>query len=277
MTNEELLERIANGDEAALAKLCLMNTGLVKDRAWLIARQYHCLRQTKYGGLSDYAKETLSELESVGKLALVECVRTGNYDTEKGRFTTYVTPFLDGAMRRHLERSMGTLALDRDSMGLVRKAQRLYHQEGKEPREICASLGISFRAALRAIAYPTHFFSVYDLQNSDDDGDIFERLAVSRLSGSAEDAVIRMVTMECLREEFLRLSKKEQDILGRYFGVYGFPKADLQEIAVRNLLKESGVEKAKDQALKHLRDRCRDSFAWALHRAKRMMAHVTLR
>lgn len=277
MTNEELLERIANGDEAALAKLCLMNTGLVKDRAWLIARQYHCLRQTKYGGLSDYAKETLSELESVGKLALVECVRTGNYDTEKGRFTTYVTPFLDGAMRRHLERSMGTLALDRDSMGLVRKAQRLYHQEGKEPSEVCASLGISFCAVARAIAYPTHFFSVYDLQGPDDDGDIFERLASTRLSGSAEDAVIRMVTMECLREEFLRLSKKEQEILGRYFGVYGFPKADLQEIAVRNLLKESGVEKAKDQALKHLRDRCRDSFAWALHRAKRMMAHVTLR
>ena len=45
MTNEELLERIANGEEAALAKLSLMNTGLVKDRARLIARQYHCLRQ----------------------------------------------------------------------------------------------------------------------------------------------------------------------------------------------------------------------------------------
>ena len=157
MTNEELLERIANGDEAALAKLCLMNTGLVKDRARLIARQYHCLRQTKYGGLSDYTKETLSELESVGKLALVECVRAGGYDAEKGRFTTYVTPFLDGAMRRHLECSMGTLALDRDSMGLVRKAQRLYYQEGKEPSEICASLGIPFRAVVRAITYPTHF------------------------------------------------------------------------------------------------------------------------
>lgn len=92
MTNEELLERIANGEEAALTKLCLVNTGLVKDRARLIARQYHCLRQTKYGGLSDYAKETLSELESVGKLALVECVRAGNYDAERGRFTTYTTP-----------------------------------------------------------------------------------------------------------------------------------------------------------------------------------------
>lgn len=98
---------------------------------------------------------------------------------------------------------MGTLALDRDSMGLVRKAQRLYYQEGKEPSEICASLGISLRAVARAITYPTHFFSVYDLQGPDDDGDIFERLASTRLSGSAEDAVIRMVTMECLREEFL--------------------------------------------------------------------------
>lgn len=274
MTNEELLERIANGEEAALTKLCLVNTGLVKDRARLIARQYHCLRQTKYGGLSDYAKETLSELESVGKLALVECVRAGNYDAERGRFTTYVTPFLDGAMRRHLERSMGTLALDRDSMGLVRKAQRLYYQEGKEPSEICASLGIPFRAAARAITYPTHFFSVYDLQGPDGDGDIFERLASTRLSGSAEDAVIRMVAMECLREEFLQLSKKEQDILGRYFGVYGFPKSDLREIAVRNRMKESGVENAKDQALKRLQDRCRDSFAWKLRQARRMVSQA---
>ena len=240
----------------------------------MIARQYHCLRQIKYSGLSDYAKETLSELESVGKLALVECVRAGGYDAEKGRFTTYVTPFLDGAMRRHLERNMGTLALDRDSMGLVRKAQRLYYQEGKEPCDICASLGIPFRAAARAITYPTHFFSVYDLQGPDDDGDIFERLASTRLSGSAEDVVIRMVAMECLQEEFLQLSKKEQDILGRYFGVYGFPKSDLQEIAVRNRMKESGVEKAKDQALKHLRDRCLDSFAWKLRRARRMVAQA---
>lgn len=277
MTNEDLLERIANGDEAALAKLCLMNTGLVKDRARLIARQYHCLRQTKYGGLSDYAKETLSELESVGKLVLVECVRTGGYDSEKSRFTTYITPFLDGAMRRHLECSMGTLSLDRDSMGLVRKAQRLYYQEGNEPREICASLGLSLRAVLRAIAYPTHFFSVYDLQNPEDDGDIFERLAVSRLSGSAEDAVIRMVTMECLREEFLRLSKKEQDILGRCFGVYGYHKSELREIAMRNRMKESGVEKSKDQAVKRLRDRCLDTFAWKLRRARRMMGQATPR
>lgn len=271
MSNEELLEQIPNGDEAALTKLYLMNTGLVKDRAWFIARQYHCLRQTKYGSLSDYAKETLSELESVGKLALVECVRAGGYDAEKGRFTTYVTPFLDGAMRRHLECSMGTLSLDRDSMGLVRKMQRLYYQEGKKLSEICVSLGISFRVAARAVAYPTHFFSVYDLQDPDDDGDVYERLTTNRLSGSAEDAVIRALTMKCLREEFMRLSKRDQEILGRYFGVYGFPKSDLREIAMRNRMKEPGVEKAKEQALKHLQNRFQGSFARKLQRAKHLV------
>ena len=265
------MEQISNGDEAALTKLYLMNTGLVKDRAWFIARQYHCLRQTKYGSLSDYAKETLSELESVGKLALVECVRAGGYDAEKGRFTTYVTPFLDGAMRRHLECSMGTLSLDRDSMGLVRKMQRLYYQEGKKLSEICVSLGISFRVAARAVAYPTHFFSVYDLQDPDDDGDVYERLTTNRLSGSAEDAVIRALTMKCLREEFMRLSKRDQEILGRYFGVYGFPKSDLREIAMRNRMKEPGVEKAKEQALKHLQNRFQGSFARKLQRAKHLV------
>ena len=166
---------------------------------------------------------------------------------------------------------MGTLALDRDSMGLVRKAQRLYYQEGKEPSEICATLGISLRAVARAITYPTHFFSVYDLQNPDDDDDIFERLASTRLSGSAEDAVTHTLTMECLLEKFLKLSKKDQDILGRYFGVYGFPKSDLREIAMRNLMKESGVEKATDQAVERLRDLCLDSLAWKLRRARRMI------
>lgn len=271
MSNEELLEQISTGDEAALAKLCLMNTGLVKARARLIAHQYHCLRQTQYGGLSDYAKETLSELESVGKLALVECIRTGSYDTEKGRFTTYITPFLDGAMRRHLECSMGTLALDQDSMGLVRKAQRLYYLDGKDPSEICASLGVPFRTVTRAITYPTHFLSVYDLQSPEYDGNILEQLTSNRLSGSAEDAVIRSLTMECLWEKFLQLSKRDQDILGRCFGVYDFPKSDLREIAMRNRMKEAGVEKAKDQALKQLRDRCMDSFAWKLRCARRIM------
>ena len=98
-----------------------------------------------------------------------------------------------------------------------------------------------------------------------------ERLTPGWLSGSPEETVIRSLTMACLQEEFLQLSKKDQEILGRCFGVYGHPKSDLREIAMRNRMKESGVEKAKDQAIKLLRDRCQNSLAWKLRRARRMM------
>ena len=222
MTNEELLERIVNGDEAALAKLCLMNTGLVKDRARLVARQYHCLRQTKHGGLSDYAKETLSELESVGKLALVECVRAGGYDAEKGRFTTYVTPFLDGAMRRHLDVTWGRLRWIGTAWDWCERHSAFIIRKEKNPVRFVRHL--VFLSVLPPERLPTPpISSLSMICKARRDGDIFERLASTRLSGSAEDVVIRMVAMECLQEEFLQLSKKEQDILGRYSAYTAFP------------------------------------------------------
>ena len=271
MSDQELLDRISQGDQAALTELCDGHAELIRKRAQWITRQYNCLRPNNRGGWSDYTKETLSELESVGMLALIECARNGGYDSTKGTFGTYIVPFMDGAMRRHLESSMGTLSLDRDSMGLVRKAQMLYHRDGKEMSEIAEELGITLAEVARAVAYPTHFFSVYDLPIPEEDGDIFEYLMSDRMSVSAEEIALRVLTMKSLREQFQSLSKREQDILGRSFGVFGYTKTDLREIAIRNRLREDGVEKAKKQALKKLRERCLDSTAWKLRKARRMV------
>lgn len=153
MSDQELLDRISQGDQAALTELCDGHAELIRKRAQWITRQYNCLRPSNRGGWSDYTKETLSELESVGMLALIECARNGGYDSTKGTFGTYIVPFMDGAMRRHLESSMGTLSLDRDSMGLVRKAQMLYHRDGKEMSEIAEELGITLAEVARAVAY----------------------------------------------------------------------------------------------------------------------------
>ena len=78
----------------------------------------------------------------------------------------------------------------------------------------------------RAVAYPTHFFSVYDLKTPED-GDIFEYLMSDRLSVSAEEIALRVLTMKSMHEQFQSLSKREQDILGRSFGVFGYTKTDL--------------------------------------------------
>ena len=271
MSDQELLDRIAQGDQAALVELCDSYAELIRKRAQWIARQYNCLRPSNRGGWSDYTKEALSGVESVGMLALIECARMGGCDRTKGTFGTYIVPFMDGAMRRHLESSMGTLSLDRDSMGLVRKAQMLYHRDGKEMSEIAEELGITLAEVARAVAYPTHFFSVYDLPIPEEDGDIFEYLMSDRMSVSAEEIALRVLTMKSLREQFQSLSKRAQDILGRSFGVFGYTKTDLREIAIRNRLREDGVEKAKKQALKKLRERCLDSTAWKLRKARRMV------
>ena len=72
MTNEELVERIASGDETALESLCLKNIGLIRNRAVRIAQRYGCIHRTTSGTYTEWTSETLSDLESVGTLVLIE-------------------------------------------------------------------------------------------------------------------------------------------------------------------------------------------------------------
>lgn len=276
MTNEELMIRLAGGDESALETLCENNKGLIRDRARRMAEAYHCVRVNDRGQWSGYTKETLSELESVGMTAFIECIRSGKYDSAQGALTTYAVPFIDGAMRRHFEKSLGTLSLDRDSMALVRRAQRLHDGLGKTTEEAAERLGISVSEAAKHIAYPTHFLSVYDLADRDEDSDVFDYIAEDRSSALPEEIVYRHLRMECLRELFNALPKKDRDILGKCFGVFGYPKTPLREIAMYHLMKEDAVEKAKNRTLKKLRKDWEDSRAWRWSAARRLIGQADL-
>ena len=68
MTNEELL-----------SELCEKNRGLIYSLALKTARAFNCL------GRGGYTEETLSELDSVGMVAFIGCVRGGRYDPAKER------------------------------------------------------------------------------------------------------------------------------------------------------------------------------------------------
>ncbi len=268
MTNEKLLRRLDEGDEHALDKLCAENLSLIRDRAWQIVKTYSCLRYDSDGRLSSYTEEMLSDLESVGMMAFIECIRSGDYDPEKGALTTYAFPRIDGAMRRHMESSLGTLSLDRDSMSLVRKVQQMYHEEGLTAAEIGETLGIPETEAARHLSYPTHFFSVYDL--ADEDGDVLSYLSTAS-TVSPEQIVCRKLRMEYMEELFQTLTRKERDILGKCYGVFGYAKAPLREIAMYHMIKEDGVEKAKNRALQKLRDRYPNSRMGEWDRIVRLM------
>ena len=66
-------------------------------------------------------------------------------------------------------------------------------------------------------------------------------------------------------------AQRELRLLLNCFYMISESKTDLREIAIRNRLREDGVEKAKKQALKKLREKCLNSMAWKLRRASRMV------
>ena len=180
MSNEELMRRFADGDDSALGELCERNMSLVGSRARLIAGEYGCAGQ----------KETLSDMESEGMLAFFQCVTSGRYDESKGKLTTFVVPFIDGAIRSHAKKELRYA-------GMIVSEEQL---DEKSP------------------------------------------------DTSVEDTVRRRLETEEMRRYFDSLSKRDRDILGKCFGVFGYHKEPLREIAMYHMVKEDAVEKAKRRA-----------------------------
>ena len=106
MTNEELLRKYyAEHDEDALAQLYEQNMDLL----WSIAR-----KSAKAFGCD--GSDVLDDLVSEGILAFSEVIYKGSYDEVKGKLTTYVYPFIKGAMYRWLEKNACTTALSYEEL-----------------------------------------------------------------------------------------------------------------------------------------------------------------
>ena len=162
-------------------------------------------------------------------------------------------PHLKGRMTRWLEQHIGNLSLSKHEMDAVRQAQRLYHSGQFSIEEIAEKMDVLLEQAVKHIRYNTHFVGVNDLIPGSYDGDPFERLMPGNLSVSAEQVVYRKVCIELLQELFDALPKKDRDILGTFYGVFGFEKTSLKEIGMYHMMKESAVEKAKERAVTKLK------------------------
>ena len=256
MTNEQLIRRYYDGDEAALEKLYYKNIGLIRGIAKESAEAFNCLIMEQHhpNQFSAYTKTILDELCGEGALELLTRIQSREYDESRAALTTYLYPHLRGRMTRWLEQNIGCMALSKDEMAAVRQAQRLYHVAWKDTGETAEELGVPEARVSRYIRYNTHFLGVHDLVPEGYDGDPYERLMPGMLSVSAERAVYRKVCIELLRELFDTLPKKDRNILGKAYGVFGYSEAALKEIGMYHMMKESAVEKAKIRAGEKLRE-----------------------
>ena len=278
MTNEELVRRYYDGDEAALEKLYHKNIGLIRGIAKETAAEFNCLMTDQHhpNQFSTYTKPILDDLCGEGASELLTRIQSREYDERRAVLTTYLYPHLRGRMTRWLEQNIGCMALSKDEMAAVRQVQRLYHVAWKDTSEIAEELGVSEARVSRYVRYNTHFLSVHDLVPEGYDGDPYERLMPGMLSVSAEQAVYRKVCVEFLRELFDTLPKKDRDILGKAYGVFGYSEATLKEIGMYHMMKESAVEKAKSRAVEKLRESYPGSRLQVWRTVHRMMRRPVL-
>ena len=278
MTNEELVRRYYDGDEAALEKLYHKNLGLIRSIAKETAADFSCLTVDEHhpNQFSAYTKTVLDDLCGEGALEFLTRIQSREYDERRAVLTTYLYPHLKGRMTRWLEQNIGCMALSKDEMAAVRQVQRLYHVAWKDTGEIAEELGIPETRVSRYVRYNTHFLGVHDLVREDYDGDPYERLMPGMLSASAEQVVYRKVCIELLRELFDTLPKKDRDILGKTCGVFGYSEASLKEIGMYHMMKESAVEKAKSRAIEKLREAYPGSRLQVWRAVHRMMRRPVL-
>ena len=263
MTNYDLVTAFYNGDESALEKLYLQNLKFIYNIAKKVAMSFNCYNTTPEPphNLTDYTKELLEELCNEGALMLFHCLRKKDFDPNKAKLTTYLYPWLWGAMYSWMGNNVGVLSLTGKEMSALRKVQKLYYSDLKTVEEISADCNLSVSKIQSLISYNTHFLSVYDLvpQDETEETDPYNYICDDNLSKSAASIVYHDLCLEYLKELFNTLSEKDKEILGYYYGVYGYEKINLEDLSLEYMLTVDGVRKARDSAIKKLQKAYPDS------------------
>ncbi len=259
-TNEELLEQYLNGDESAFEKLYLQVKDYIRDIAITVTKNFGSYKLDKDSGkIGNYTELTIEELQSIGTTEFFHQLQHGNYDPDKAKLTTYLTPFIKSAMYDFMSKNVGAFSISKHTMTIIRKIQRMYYTENKSPEDIAKELNIKLSNVNDYINYNTHSLSVHDLLPEDSDDDPYDYLLIEDLSMSVDRIVYHKICIELLHELFEDLSAKDKFVLQHTYGLFGEKKYTLDEIALRLTMRVDGVEKARHAAEKRLREKYQDS------------------
>ena len=259
-TNEELLEQYLNGDESAFDELYIQTKDYIRDIAIGMAKKFNVYKLNQDSGkISNYTELMLEELQSIGTTEFFYQLQHRNYDPEKAKLTTYISPFIKSAMYDFMSQNVGAFSISKHTMAKIRKIQRMYYTENKSPEDIAKELNIKLSNVNDYINYNTHSLSVHDLLPEDSDDDPYDYLLIEDLSMSVDRIVYHKICIELLHELFEDLSAKDKFVLQHTYGLFGEKKYTLDEIALRLTMRVDGVEKARHAAEKRLREKYQDS------------------
>ena len=238
-TNEELVQRLQEGDTSAAEELLRQNSGYLT----VLAKQYD--RTVRGPSLGE-------DLKQEGAMALLKAAE--QFDPTLGnRFLTYATPVIQAAMRDCAARSALPLTVPAGRYHQLRQVLRLMAEKEKAsetellPR-IMESLQVSEPVARALLRESRTLFQSYEL------GD---QVFTVSCGGDPAKAYGRQMQMRLLFQRIEEvLSPRELNLVRCHLGI-GQPEEQgmtFQELAVRlNYNGPSGAEKAYKRAIRKLK------------------------
>ena len=245
MTNEELVKQFYNGDKAALHALYEQNTGFIKETVNAVAKHYHSFI---------HSQDTLDDLFQIASLEFIERLMSKLYDPDTSAFLTYIKPYMEASVRDHIIDSSSLFKLSHKSFSLINKCKRL-HKNGRSNKEIADELGISLSVVSRCLQY-SFVYSVI-IYGSEEDNFGFDYINEDKLGENdlhPDNDIYIKLCCEYLKPLFEQLSRKEQEILGRYFGVFGYEKMSAKDISALMTMTPNAVNKSVNVSLNKLKE-----------------------
>jgi RNA polymerase primary sigma factor len=239
-----LAKRIKKGDEAAREHMIKANLRLVVK----IAREYENL------GLP------LLDLINEGNIGLMKGVE--RFDPRKGaKLSTYAAWWIKQAIKRALANQSKTIRLPVhvvDKVAHIRRAElKLKEVYDREPtdEELAETVGLKphrVREYRQAAKAPVSLDA--PLGHEDDSEAVAEVVADTRAEAPFAN-LVKDSDAALMKEAFVTLSPREQDILTLRFGLRDDTQRTLEEIGVRYGLTRERIRQIESEGLKKLRAR----------------------
>ena len=243
-SNEELAQRIQDGDPEAASLLLSQNEGYLT----MLAASY----------CEQFSEDFLvDDLKQEGALALLDAAQ--RFDVSMGtRLLTYATPAIETAMKDCAAQSSFSLSFPLDRYYQLRQVAFLYatHEQDTEADLLTAiqeKLEVSVKVAKRLLE---EYLTVFQIES------LGERVFDISFGGDPAKAYDRFVRRTLLLQRMEEVLKpRELNLVRCYLGI-GQPNEQgmtFQELAVRlNYNGPSGAEKAYKSAIRKLRKQLND-------------------
>lgn len=237
----KLAQRIKEGDQEALEKLCKANLRFVVS----VAKQY------QNQGLS------LPDLINEGNLGLIKAAQ--KFDETRGfKFISYAVWWIRQSILQALAEQSRIVRLPLNQVGSLNKVKkavsRLEQQLERPPsaEEIAENLDVPQNKIDSVLKISTRYVSM-DAPLSDDEDTKFIDVFVTEDNAHTDEALIKE-SLSCeIQRTLSTLSEKERDVICMYYGIGLNHGLTLEEIGAKFDLTRERVRQIKEKAIRRLK------------------------